>query len=322
MASIISSGTTSGTALNMTADTSGALQLATGASATTAITLDTSQNATFAGKVTSAGSLTLASNGSTTAVTIDTSQNVGIGTTSPATKLQISGTSGSLNTRINAGNTGLDVTNTDATGVTDLATSPLGAGGKAMTFTTYTGSASAERMRIDSSGNVLVGTTSSVGGKISCVNSGDAIVGQVLVNNNYSTYLGKNLSGTTTFVVSGTGQISAAFTTIISTSDQRLKENITNLDVGLDAVMALKPRKFDWKAGKGKDIKGDRGFIAQEFEQVFPDLVSISKYDVPKDEEPYKTISVDIMPVLVKAIQEQQTIINDLKARIEALEAK
>ena len=48
MASIISAGTTSGTALNMTADTSGALQLATGASATTAITIDTSQNVTFA----------------------------------------------------------------------------------------------------------------------------------------------------------------------------------------------------------------------------------------------------------------------------------
>jgi hypothetical protein len=48
MASIISAGTTSGTALNMTADTSGALQLATGASATTAVTIDTSQNTTFA----------------------------------------------------------------------------------------------------------------------------------------------------------------------------------------------------------------------------------------------------------------------------------
>ena len=106
------------------------------------------------------GSLQLQTNGTTAAVTIDTSQNVGIGTTSPATKLQISGTSGSLNARINAGNTGLDVTNNDATGVTDLATSPLGAGGKVMTFTTYTGSASAERMRIDSSGNVLIAKTS------------------------------------------------------------------------------------------------------------------------------------------------------------------
>jgi hypothetical protein len=48
MASIISAGTSSGTALNMTADTSGQLQLATGASATTAVTIDTSQNVAFA----------------------------------------------------------------------------------------------------------------------------------------------------------------------------------------------------------------------------------------------------------------------------------
>ena len=51
MASIISAGTTSGTALNMTADTSGVLQIATGATPTTALTIDTSQNATFAGTV-------------------------------------------------------------------------------------------------------------------------------------------------------------------------------------------------------------------------------------------------------------------------------
>jgi len=73
-----------------TGDSSGILALQT--AGTTALTLDTSQNATFAGKVTSAGALTLASNGTTTAVTIDTSQNVGIGTTSPAFKFETQGT--------------------------------------------------------------------------------------------------------------------------------------------------------------------------------------------------------------------------------------
>jgi len=61
MASIISAGTSSGTALNMTADTSGQLQFATGASATTALTIDTSQNATFAGTLTATGKLSSSS---------------------------------------------------------------------------------------------------------------------------------------------------------------------------------------------------------------------------------------------------------------------
>jgi hypothetical protein len=119
MASIISSGTTSGTALNMSGDTSGVLQLATNGT-TTALTLDASQNATFAGTLTTTGitnsgvatatrfnptgssvtgngmylpaanSLGLSTNG-TNAVYIDSSQNVGIGTASPTQKLQVAG---------------------------------------------------------------------------------------------------------------------------------------------------------------------------------------------------------------------------------------
>ena len=81
MASTISAGTTTTTALVYSADTSGVLQLQTNGG-TTAVTLDTSQNATFAGKVASASSLQLATNGTTIAITVDTSQNVLLGTTS------------------------------------------------------------------------------------------------------------------------------------------------------------------------------------------------------------------------------------------------
>jgi hypothetical protein len=77
----------------------------------------------------------------------------------------------------------------------------------------------------------------------------------------------------------------------------------------------LKPRTFDWKEGKGKNIKDDRGFIAQEFEQVFPDLVDNWKDPAPEGEEPYKSVRQDLIPVLVKAIQE-------LSAKVAALEAK
>jgi hypothetical protein len=121
------------------------------------------------------------------------------------------------------------------------------------------------------------------------------------------------------FYVTQGGTIFATSTTISAISDQRLKENVQDLDVGLDAVMALKPRKFDWKEGKGKDIKGDRGFIAQEFEEVFPDLIDEWKDPAPEGEDPYKSVRADLIPVLVKAIQELKADLDATKAELAAL---
>jgi hypothetical protein len=183
-----------------------------------------------------------------------------------------------------------------------------------------------ESARIDSSGNLLVGATSSANNSddgIKLVAGTDpriSVVGAATTNA-FSTYeLYSTGAAAYRFYVGYGGTIFATSTTISAISDQRLKENIQDLDVGLNAVMALKPRKFDWKAGKGKDIKDDRGFIAQEFEQVFPDLIDEWKDQAPEGEEPYKAVRADLIPVLVKAMQEQQAIINQLKARIEALE--
>jgi hypothetical protein len=115
------------------------------------------------------------------------------------------------------------------------------------------------------------------------------------------------------FYVSYSGTVSATNGTISAISDARLKENVQDIDVGLGAILALKPRKFDWKAGKGKDIKGDRGFIAQEFEQVFPQLVDEWKDPAPEGEVAYKSVRQDLIPVLVKAIQELAAEVNALK---------
>lgn len=182
-----------------------------------------------------------------------------------------------------------------------------------------------ERMRIDSSGNVLVGTTdagqdSGVGAKIIPNGTGKAFVNvsQDTTSSNQGILMYSTGAAAYRFYVGWDGTINATNTTISAISDQRLKENVQDLDVGLDAVMALKPRKFDWKEGKGKNIKGDRGFIAQEFEQVFPDLIDEWKDPAPEGEDPYKAVRQDIIPVLVKAIQEQQDIINSLKARLDA----
>jgi hypothetical protein len=124
------------------------------------------------------------------------------------------------------------------------------------------------------------------------------------------------------FFVGMNGTIYATSTTITGISDQRLKENIVDLSDGLDAVMALKPRKFDWKEGKGKNIKGDRGFIAQEFETVFPDMIEEWKDPAPEGEEPYKGVNANLIPHLVKAIQELKTIIDAQAAEIAELKAK
>jgi hypothetical protein len=197
----------------------------------------------------------------------------------------------------------------------------------ATTLSLQTGGTTA--LYIDASGNLLVGTTntsSTSGNGFKFVGFGSdpfvvevnaASTDSVTTWNTYSTG-----AGAYRFYVGLSGKIYCTNTTITAISDQRLKENIQDLDVGLNAIMALKPRKFDWKEGKGKDIKGDRGFIAQEFEQVFPDLIDEWKDPAPEGEEPYKAVRPDLIPILVKAIQEQQATITALTTRIAALEAK
>jgi len=175
------------------------------------------------------------------------------------------------------------------------------------------------RMTLDASGNLLVGKTA----------ASFTVLGAELRNsgqiNSASTLDFLNMYSTSAsayrFYVTNAGQINATSTSISAISDQRFKENIRDLDDGLSKVMQLKPRKFDWKEGKGADTKDARGFIAQEFEEVFPDLIAEWKDPAPEGEEPYKSVSQDLIPTLVKAIQEQQAIIEALTARIAALES-
>ena len=101
-------------------------------------------------------------------------------------------------------------------------------------------------------------------------------------------------------------------------SDERLKENIVDIDTGLTEVLALKPRKFDWKDGQGSGKKNLSGFIAQEVEPILPDLIGDFLHDTLEDAKSVRT--GDMIPTLVKAIQEQQTIIDDLKSRMKKLE--
>jgi hypothetical protein len=140
MASTISAGTTSSTALVATADTTGALQLAT--------------------------------NNGTVAVTVDTSQNVGIGTSSPAYKLALESASNfSIHLLKTSSNDGW-VRNI---GTMDIAAASGGSGGQVITFSTGSNYAGlTERARIDGSGNIKLSTA---GTKI-LNSSGNAILNQ------------------------------------------------------------------------------------------------------------------------------------------------
>jgi len=183
------------------------------------------------------------------------------------------------------------------------------------------GTNNTERARITAAGNFLIGTTdtsinSGAGFKYvpSATNPYIGIVNTASTNSENNYHLYSTGASAYRFYVGLDGTINATNTSISAISDIRLKENIRDLDVGLDAVMSLKPRKFDWKEGKGANTKDARGFIAQEFEQVFPDLIGEWLDPAPEGEEPYKSVRQDLIPVLVKAIQE-------LKAEFDAYKA-
>jgi len=249
---------------------------------------------------------------------LDSSGNVGIGTSSPAKTFHVSDATGTNLFRLSGANGfTFDI---ESTGTGNQFDFDIGSSGGIYTFNNSNG----ELMRIDSSGNLLVSTTSFS----QQVGEGSKLVsnGRLFQVSSYDANTQESLSMYSTgasafrFYVGWGGTVYATNTSISAISDERLKENIRDLDVGLDAVMALKPRKFDWKEGKGQDKKDVRGFIAQEFEQVFPDLVDEWKDPAPEGEEPYKSVRQDLIPVLVKAIQEQQATIQELEARITALE--
>jgi hypothetical protein len=190
---------------------------------------------------------------------------------------------------------------------------------------TAANTATTERARITADGYVLVGKTvidDTVAGvelnpfgEISCTRgaSTDATINLRVYSTSVAAYR---------FYVGMGGTVYATNTTISAISDGRLKENVRDIDRGLADVLNLRPVTFDWKENKGTGKKDARGFIAQEFEQVFPDLVDEWADPAPEGEQPYRSIRQDLVPVLVKAIQEQQAMLQDAMARIESLEAR
>ena len=104
-----------------------------------------------------------------------------------------------------------------------------------------------------------------------------------------------------------------------TTSDYRLKENITPMSGALGKVAQLKPVTYTWKSNNS----AGQGFIAHELQAVIPDAVIGTKDEVHADGKPkYQGVDTSfLVATLTAAIQEQQAIIEDLKNRVTALEA-
>jgi hypothetical protein len=118
-------------------------------------------------------------------------------------------------------------------------------------------------------------------------------------------------------------------TTWQQSSDVRVKENINTISDATSKVLALNPVIYDYKQEFAEKNNWDNdkkinnvGFIAQEFESVFPKYVSNNECVIGETTiDDFKSIDTGhLVAYLVKAIQEQQTIIEDLKSRIETLE--
>jgi hypothetical protein len=107
--------------------------------------------------------------------------------------------------------------------------------------------------------------------------------------------------------------------TIDQTSDKRLKTNIENLNSGLDTLLKIKPREFNWK--DNINAEKSHGFIAQELHKVYPSAVfKPTKHKSDPKKDPWTVSMPQLIPLLVNSIQEQQQIINDLEKRIKKLE--
>jgi hypothetical protein len=238
---------------------------------------------------------------STERARIDSNGNFGIGTTSPAAKLDVTnGASPASRLRVGVGG-----------GAANTLYSTLAAGDY-INFETN----GSERARIDSSGNFLVGTTTSGG-------SGSGVQLYNFTGTVGASIFKKTASGSYDAVAffhnnSSVGAItySNTATAYNTSSDYRLKEDIQPMTGALAKVAQLKPCTYKWKA----DGSDGEGFIAHELQAVVPQCVTGEKDAVDAEGNPkYQGIDTSfLVATLTAAIQEQQAIIESLKARLDA----
>jgi hypothetical protein len=210
-------------------------------------------------------------------------------------------------------------------------TSAAGTAGNAISFT--------QAMTLDASGNLLVGTTSALGSaKLAIVGAKQIETKGTTTSNAGSWEMYRADNGAKAWEITANGDnffiaddnfsnyayLDQNPTAWQFGSDIRIKTDIIALDYGLEAVMAMQPKRYKFIETGKVDI----GFIAQELREVVPEAVSGTEKEFSDDDTPQerasKTLGVGketLIPVLVKAIQEQQALIQTLTARVAALES-
>lgn len=171
-----------------------------------------------------------------------------------------------------------------------------------------------ERARIDSSGNLLVGSTSGFGARIHAVTSSSA--GCIATSATASSGTRYHLVFYENSTERGSVTSNGAAVVYNSVSDYRLKENVAPIAGALAKVAQLNPVTYTWK-GSGSS---GQGFIAHELQAVVPECVTGEKDAVDANGKPkYQGIDTSfLVATLTAAIQEQQAIIEDLKTRLTA----
>jgi hypothetical protein len=172
-------------------------------------------------------------------------------------------------------------------------------------------------MRIDSSGNLLVGTTSTGGGK--CVIENTSANQLVLSNKDtgaaaqYACYFLRNNS------IVGSIQTTNTATSYVTSSDYRLKENVTDVTDGITRVKQLEPKRFNFIADPDRTVDG---FLAHEAQAVVPEAVTGTHNEVDDDGNAVMQ-GIDqskLVPLLTAALKESIAKIEALEARVTALE--